>query len=88
MRIRPIRWILNRSDQAGVFMAAAGAAATLQRTLMPRNNLDQAIESGLSMHAVSLPHKRTVLKGASTQPPCCHHPPPCATNSPVTLLQP
>ena len=48
MRFRPIRWILNRSDQAGVFMAAATAASTFQRTLMPRNNLDQAIESGLS----------------------------------------
>lgn len=47
--IRPVVWILNRSDQAGMFMAVGGLAATLQRTLMPRNNLDQAVVSGLSM---------------------------------------
>ncbi|HEX5940541.1 MAG TPA: alpha/beta-hydrolase family protein [Dehalococcoidia bacterium] len=43
------RWRLPRSDQAGVFAAAAGTAMTFQRTLMPRNTTDQAIVTGATM---------------------------------------
>jgi len=49
MRIRPLRWLLARSDQAGVFAASAITAGTFQRTLMPRSNADQAVVTGLSM---------------------------------------
>ncbi len=47
--IRPIGWLSNRSDQAGMFIAVGTVAATFQRTLMPRNNADQAVITGLSM---------------------------------------
>jgi uncharacterized membrane protein len=47
-RQRP-RWRLPRSDQAGVFAAAAASAMTFQRTLMPRNTTDQAIITGSTM---------------------------------------
>ena len=49
MRIRPIRALLARSDQAGTFAAAATASQTFQRTLMPRNDVDQAGVTGLTM---------------------------------------
>ncbi len=49
MRIRPLRAVLARSDQAGVFAAAASASGTFQRTLMPRNDIDQGMVTGLTM---------------------------------------
>ena len=47
--IRPIQWLSNSSDQAGMFIAVGTVAATFQQTLMPRNNADQAVLTGLSM---------------------------------------
>ena len=49
MRVRPLRWLLARSDQAGVFAASAIVAGTFQRTLMPRSDRDQAVVTGLSV---------------------------------------
>ena len=49
MRIRPVRAVLARSDQAGIFAASASASQTFQRTLMPRNDIDQGITTGLTM---------------------------------------
>ena len=48
------RWRPPRSDQAGVFAAAGGTAMTFQRTLMPRNNTDQAIVTGATMSLMYL----------------------------------
>ncbi|MGD9891194.1 MAG: alpha/beta-hydrolase family protein [Dehalococcoidia bacterium] len=48
MRIPRLRRPLPRTDQAGAFLAAAGVPLTFQRTLMPRNTVDQGIVTGVS----------------------------------------
>jgi uncharacterized membrane protein len=41
----------RRVEQAGVFVAAANAPLTFQRTLMPRTTLDQGVITGLALAA-------------------------------------
>lgn len=53
--IEPRRhWRLHRSDQAGVFAAIGGVSMTFQRTLMPRNTMDQAVVTGATMASMYL----------------------------------
>jgi uncharacterized membrane protein len=54
MTTQRARWRLPRSDQAGVFAAAGGTAMTFQRTLMPRNTMDQAVVTGTTMSLMYL----------------------------------
>ena len=51
MRPRRRQTLGGRADQAGILFAAMNAPLTFQRTLMPRNTLDQALVTGLSASA-------------------------------------
>ena len=46
---RGVRALGGRSEQAGMFLAAAEVPATFQRTLMPRSFVDQGVATGLVM---------------------------------------
>ncbi len=43
--------LAHRADQAGILVAGMNVPLTFQRTLMPRNTMDQAIVTGLSIAA-------------------------------------
>ncbi|MGZ8764577.1 MAG: alpha/beta-hydrolase family protein [Acidimicrobiia bacterium] len=43
--------LARRADQAGILVAGMNVPLTFQRTLMPRNTMDQAIVTGLSIAA-------------------------------------
>ncbi len=59
--------LAHRADQAGILVAGMNVPLTFQRTLMPRNTLDQAIVTGLSIasnHALVSLVQETIQSGA------------------------